>query len=148
MYIVRGNPKFPDYQESADPQYVERLASEYERAKAFADDAVERAAHYKELLVAALKDMGEADDKGHIWLSAGDFKIKHERRVSNIFKSDEAVAWAEENDLLDQVCEVVTVLVEDKLMSLAFERPDLAPSIQALYDEKISWAFKLTKNKA
>jgi hypothetical protein len=85
---------------------------------------------------------GMEDDKGHLWLSVGDAKLKRERRVSRSLDLDSARAWAEENGHWDDIKEVVEVLSEDKLLNLAWVNKDLEETIQSFYIEKETWAFK------
>lgn len=122
---------------------IERLAEEYENAKAFEDSAKKRTLALRELLVSALQQDGEDDEKGNLWLSAGKFRIKYERRVSTSLDSAKLEEWAKENDLWEQLSETVEVIVEDKVAVLSFERPDLAPVLADFFVERSSWALKV-----
>jgi len=122
---------------------LERLAEEYDKAKAFEDAARARSQELKEQLVKALKAEGAPDHRGSLWLNAGKYDLKHERRVSNILDADGLKEWAIDKGIWGSISEVMEVLVEDKVVTLAYERPDLAPNINEFYTEKEVWAFKL-----
>lgn len=151
MRVVRGNSKYPDPEpdeidvdqcDAADVNF-DRLVLEYHNAKRFAEDAAQRVSVLKEMVVAALKVKGASDDKGHLWVKSDKFTVKHERRVSNLFRAEDAAAWADSHGMLDDLSETVTMLVEEKFLELAYERPELASEIQSLYSEKESWALKV-----
>jgi hypothetical protein len=72
----------------------------------------------------------------------GEHKLKRERRVSNIFDAEACEAWAKEQGLWDKVSEVVERLVEDKVLGLAWDQPDLRDTVNGFYKERETWAFK------
>ena len=125
------------------PLDLERLAEEYEKAKQFEDAARARSQELKNQLIAALKEQGAPDHRGSLWLNVGKYDLKHERRISNILDADALKEWAIDNNIWNSVSETVEVVVEDKVLVLAYERPDLAPTINGFYTEKEVWAFKL-----
>lgn len=129
--------------EAALPVDIERLAEEYNKAKSFEDVARARSQDLKEKLVTALKEQGVPDHRGSLWLNAGRYDLKHERRVSNTLDADALKEWALDNDLWFSISEQIEVVVEDKVVTLAYERPDLAPTINGFYNEREVWAFKL-----
>lgn len=146
MTIQRGaNPKFP--QESDPMAFVHRLADEYRKSKDYEDAVHKRTTELRAQLIEALKEYGTPDDKGHLWLDAHGFTVKHERRVSSQFQPAVAMDWAEKNSLVSQVTETVTVVVEDKVLTLAYERPDLNIDLPSMYKESESWALKVTESK-
>lgn len=130
------------------PVSLERLAEEYEKAKDFEDTARRRSQELKEKLVTALKADGNPDHKGSLWLNAGNYDLKHERRVSVQLDADALKEWAIDKGIWDKISEVMEVLVEDKVVTLAYERPDLAPNINEFYTEKEVWAFKLVNKSS
>lgn len=135
--------------EVADSNYkvttndIARLAEEYHKAKEFEDAARARSAVLKGMLVDALKEGGVPDHRGSLWMSAGKYDLKHERRVSTSLDADSLKEWAVDKGIWHNISETVEVLVEDKVVTLAYERPDIAPEINSFYQEKETWAFKL-----
>lgn len=125
------------------------LARKYEEAKEFAEKATAHADHLKKMLSEAVDKQGTADDKGHLWLDAGPYDLKRERRVSKSLDSKAAMKWLEEQggDIYDDVVEQVPTVNEDRLLALAWETPELAEEVGSLFKEKEIWAFKLTKKK-
>lgn len=127
----------------ADDKYLVRLVEEFKRSKEFVEKEEKRLQAIKKELSEHVDNDGEVDHNGHRWLKVGDFELKRERRISRSFNSAKAREWAEENGFWDKVSETVVVLSEDKLLALAWENKDLAPIIQAFYEEKETWAFKV-----
>lgn len=130
-----------------DPEFISRLAEEFARAKDFADKAAKHAESLKQQLIAIVEAKGDEDDKGHIWLPAGPYDLKRERRVSRSLDTDSAEIWARQNGVWDDVKQVVETVSEDALLGLAWERQDLAPIIASFYKEKEIWAFRLLEKK-
>ena len=133
-------------QEAAQPidnAYRVRLVEEFKRSKESMEKEEKRLQALKKELSDFVDTEGVEDHNGHRWLKIGDFELKRERRVSRSFNSAKAREWAEENGLLDKVTETVVVLSEDKLLALAWEDKSLSSTIQAFYEEKESWAFKV-----
>lgn len=134
--------------EPSIPVDLERLAEEYEKAKAFEDAARARSQELKNQLIEALKAQGAPDHRGSLWLNAGRYDLKHERRVSTSLDAEALKEWAMDKNLWGSVSETVEVVVEDKVITLAYERPDLSPTINGFYTEKEVWAFKLVDKSA
>jgi hypothetical protein len=130
-----------------DPAYLRRLALEFSKAKEFAEKAAEHANYLKKLLSEAVDSQGDPDEKGNRWISIDGFDLKRERRVSRSLDVSRATEWAHANDHWTAVSEVVEQLSEDRLLTLAWERQDLASEVSALYSEKEVWAFKLIEKK-
>ena len=128
--------------EKDDDKYIERLVEEFKRSKEFVEKEGKRLDSMKKELSDYVDKKGSEDHNGHRWLKIGPFEIKRERRVSRSFNSAKAKEWAEENGFIDQVTETVVVLSEEKMLALAWDNKDLAPIIQAFYEEKETWAFK------
>jgi hypothetical protein len=129
-------------QEELNTEYVERLVKEYKDSKKVLEDIEKRTNGLKKELNDYVQEYGMEDDKGHLWLSVGDTKLKRERRVSRSLDLSGARAWAEENGHWDDVKEIVETLSEDKLLNLAWVNKDLEETIQSFYIEKETWAFK------
>lgn len=133
---------------STPTEFLERLAREYQKAKEFEDAAHAHSQELKNQLIILLKEQGTPDHRGSLWLNAGKYDIKHERRISTSLDADGLREWAVDHDLWSEVSEMVEVLVEDKVVALAYERPDLAPQINDFYTEKETWAFKLVDKQS
>lgn len=123
-------------------EYYARLAQEFRKTKETIDALTKRQNEMKTELVTALKENGDADDKGHIWWTLDGKEIKYERRMSRSLNMQAAEAWARENGLWDDLKEIVEILSEDKLLGYAWNHKELEETIQAFYEEKESWAFK------
>lgn len=127
--------------------HIETLVSEYKKAKEFATKVTERADELKKELVKLVKESGKPDNKGHLWLDAGDNQVKHERRVSRSLDQSAAIDWAKNNGVWDEVKEVIEVLSEDALLKFFWENPDRSKELEEMYSEKESWAFKIVERK-
>lgn len=125
-----------------DDAYLVRLVEEFKRSKEFVEKEEKRLNAMKKELSEHVDKEGAVDHNGHKWLKIGDFELKRERRVSRSFNSAKAKEWADENGFTDQVTETIVVLSEEKMLALAWENKDLAPIVQAFYEEKETWAFK------
>jgi hypothetical protein len=133
--------------DTPDTEYVQRLLEEYHNAKQFSDAATKRTDELKSELGKIVEQYGQADDKGHLWVGVGSHALKRERRVSKNLNVDAAETWAKGNGLWEEVSEVVERLSEDRLLSLAWEKPDYAEEIGDLYTDRIIWAFKVVEEK-
>lgn len=129
-------------QEQPDVAYLERLAEEYRKSKDTLTLIEKRTNDIKKELSVAVEKFGDADDKGHLWLTVGDMILKREKRVSRSFDATSAENWAKEKGIWDDVKDVIEVMSEDKLLGLAWNNKELEETIMAFYVEKESWAFK------
>lgn len=129
-------------QEQPDTAYLERLAEEYKKSKDTLAVIEKRTNDIKKELSVAVEKFGDADDKGHLWLTVGDTVLKREKRVSRSFDATSAEGWAKEKGIWDDVKDVVEVMSEDKLLGLAWSDKSLEEIIMSFYIEKESWAFK------
>ena len=125
-----------------------RLAKEYTDTKYMLDKVSKKLAEIKDALTKDLDVEGTSDDRGHIWCPAGDYTLKKERRVSEVFDSQAATEWAKQNGLWDEVKEVIEVLSEDKLLSLGWNHPEHTEALTGFYNLKVSWAFKVIESKS
>lgn len=123
--------------------YIKGLVREYKKAKEMIDSLEKRNAEMKSKITEVLVQNGKADDHGHIWLAVDDIELKRERRVSKVFNSAAAEAWAKQNGHWDVVKEVIEVLNEDKILGLAWQNPELQEQVKSFYTEKESWALKV-----
>jgi hypothetical protein len=126
-----------------DLAYVQRLAEEFLRSKETQASIEKRTNSIKAELTTYVETAGVPDDKGHLWLTIGDMRLKRERRISRSLDTQAAQDWAVANGHWDSVKEVVEVLDEDKLLGLAWSNKELENQIQSFYIEKESWAFKI-----
>jgi hypothetical protein len=126
-----------------DVAYVQRLAEEFIRSKETQASIEKRTNSIKAELTAFVESAGVPDDKGHLWLTVGDMKLKRERRVSRSLDTQAAQNWAVENGHWDSVKQTIEILDEDKLLGLAWSNKELEDEIQSFYIEKESWAFKV-----
>lgn len=131
-----------------DKENINLLVDEYKKAKEFAEKVTARADELKKELTRLVKELGKADDKGHLWLPAGDCQVKHERRVSKNLDRQAAERWARNNGIWDNVKEVVEVLSEDALMKYFWENPDKENALEDMYSIRESWAFKIVDRKS
>jgi hypothetical protein len=122
--------------------YYERLAQEFKKSKEAIDALTKRQNDMKAELIAAIKEKGYSDDKGHLWYTAGSTELKYERRVSRTFNAQAAEQWAREQGLWDDLKKIVEMLDEDKLLGYAWNHNEVEEVIQSFYEEKESWAFK------
>lgn len=130
-----------------DPEFISRLADEFAKAKQFAEKAAKHADALKKQLMEIVEAKGDEDEKGNVWLPAGSYDLKRERRVSRSLDGEEAEIWAKENGVWDDVKQVVETVSEEALLGLAWERQEFAPLIASFYKEKEIWAFRLIEKK-
>lgn len=121
---------------------LDRLIEEFIKSKEFEASCAERTNTFKQQLVSILKDTGEEDDKGSLWIRTDQHSIKYERRSSFSLNTEEIEKWATETGNLDKVTETVVSISEEKFLAFAFENPDLLPDMGKFYNERTSWAFK------
>lgn len=134
--------------DKVDASVVNSLVDEYRKAKEFADKTAARADELKKELTRLVKSHGKPDDKGHLWLAAGDSQVKHERRVSRSLDRVAAESWARESGLWDQMKETVEILAEDLLVKYFWDNPDKESILEDLYNERETWAFKIVEKKS
>lgn len=127
---------------------LNRLTEEYVKSQDHLKAATKRQEELKQMLLKRVEALGEPDDKGHVWLPTGEWLLKKERRVSEVFDQSAAEEWARENDLWDSCSVEIPAHREfsaDRMLALAFERPDLEPTIKKFWGQKETWAFAAPK---
>lgn len=134
--------------EDIDINSLKMLVEEYRKAKEFATKVATRADELKSELTKMVKAHGKPDDKGNLWLAAGDNQVKHERRVSRNLDRQAAERWARSHGLWDEVKEIVEVLSEDALLRHFWENPDKKDILEDLYANRETWAFKIVEKKS
>ena len=127
---------------------LSRLTTEYLNTKSMSDKVNARMTEIKKALSSATDTMGQADEKGNLWLPLGNNQLKREKRVSTSFDADAAAAWAKEQGLWDSVKIVVETLDVDKLLALAWENREYSSVVESFNKETITWAFKVVEKKA
>ena len=131
-----------EWTEHDDTAFNLRLVQEYKAAKKMADSSKKRAGGLKSQLIELVDEHGYEGENGHRWYEVGEHKLKRERRVSTTFDLEACEIWAKEQGLWDKVSEVVEVLVEDKVLGLAWDHPDMRDTVNGFYTERETWAFK------
>lgn len=115
----------------------------------------EREAAVKERLVSMLEADGYIDDKGHRWfdlpteVEGADGKlirrIQHQRRVSQILNAVSAEVELKKLGMWEDCSMEVTVLDEDSVLALRFQNKIPDKAVREIFEEKVTWAFNLTK---
>lgn len=123
----------------------ESLASEYVRSKRVADDMAKRSKEIRDVLARAMNTRGEEDDKGNLWMGAGRYLLRYQKRQSAPSIDKEAAeAWAKENGLWEDLKKVTVVeeVDEDALVAYVFQNPEHEDDLRTLYKvPEPTWAF-------
>lgn len=124
---------------------VSKHLSEYLNMKALADQAAERLAKQKALLMEYVEANGVEDEKGHRWVEVdGVGSIKRERRVSSSMDTDYAEEWLKENGLYEECTTTIVVLDEDEILAKIFDETIPPKVAKRMFAERESFAFKAT----
>lgn len=136
---------------------IVRTLQEHLRARKLREQSKSMEDKYKKLLMDELEAHGEEDDAGHRWFFFREqppviddemiVSIKRERRTSLVMDEDAAESKLKELGLLEKCQETVVVLDEDKILSLNYEGELPDDVLQSFYTEKVSYAFKVDKEK-
>lgn len=138
-----------DLEDTTDPTSWIKLYLDYRTGR----ENLERVeGDAKKRLMVWLNDNGELDDKGSrtftLPVPVGDvLAIKRERRVSQSLNEDAAFDLIKKYDLSDSCLEIVYVVNEDALLAANFAGKIPDDEIAALYSEKESFAFVLSRDK-
>jgi hypothetical protein len=129
---------------------IERLSEEYVNTKSMLDKVTTRLNELKEALTRLVDEQGQPDEKGNLWLPAGNRQLKKERRSSLSFDEESAEQWAKSEGIFNDVKRVIfkEVVDEDKLLAYAWEHREASPIIESFNKEKVTWAFKVVEKKA
>lgn len=101
---------------------VDKIAHEYVRGQETLKRLTARQGKFKELLVKAVEEEGDPDEKGHQWLAAGDLVLQRQKRQSKPYLDKEAALdWAESKGIYDEVVVMQPTLDEDALAGWVFE---------------------------
>lgn len=120
----------------------------YREQKEFADKINARVDALKQELIQKVQAEGFVDEKGNQWLSAGDFQLKRERRVSVSFNEFFAEEWARKKGVWGQVSETKEFVSEDKLLAVAWEDDDMKHDLDNFYTRRETFAFRLVEGKS
>lgn len=126
---------------------VERLAEEYIKRKKLLDDLAKQVDDLKKMLNKAIEEDGETDEKGHRWLTAGDYLLQRQKRQGQKSLDMAAVEeWATERGIYDAITTTTTVIDQDRLVGYVYEHrkddPSIEDEFESLYKEApVTYAF-------
>jgi hypothetical protein len=101
---------------------VEKLVDTYVQGLETYKRLGDRQAKLKELITKAVDDEGDADEKGHRWLAAGDYVLQRQKRQGKKYLDKQAALdWVASKEIEDQVMVQVPTLDEDALAGWVFE---------------------------
>jgi len=125
---------------------LERVAEEYLKQIKHIDMLKKQVEEYKKMLVDAVTENGEEDDKGHQWLPAGRYMLQRQRRQgSKTVNHERAEQWARARGIWESISKTVEVVDEDALVAYIYDHRDeagLEEEYQSLIDTpKPSYAF-------
>lgn len=138
-------------------QQNRRYAVEYTETKQAAEAFDDRRKNLREVILGRIRQFGDKDDTGNIWLPAIDHMMKAERRVSTSFDAKKAEKWLKDHGWWDdakvtvpeQIIPEYETITEDALAAFLYRKradeevpDDLPPTV---YNEKESFALKVTK---
>lgn len=119
---------------------------EYKTLRDEIESLEKRKRELRDSLMDAVKAAGEADTSGHIWLSFEDEdlpSLQAERRVTQTLNQDRAQVFLEDRGLTDRCTTLVRIVDEDAVMAARYEDLLSDEDIEAMFDEKVTWALKL-----
>lgn len=152
MKVVRGN-----VDQNQIDQQNRRYAHEYLEAKQTAEQFEQRRKSLREVILGRIRQFGDKDQDGNVWLPALDHLLKAERRHSKTFDADKAEKWLKDNGWWDEAKVIVPEQVipeheaidEDALAAFIYRKRDDGTVPNDLpddvYNEKETFALKVTK---
>ncbi len=125
---------------------VEQITANYLKQKALLDNLSQQVSVLKGLLSKAVDAEGTADEKGHLWYTAGDYLLQRQKRQGDKYiDREKAEDWAKERGIWGEVKVVKEELDEDALLGWAYEHRNdeaLTAEFEALYvTPEPTWAF-------
>jgi len=104
----------------------------------------------RDRLMATLEEHGRETEEGHTFLDlpepVGGFNaIKRESRRSYTLDAEAALALAQERGIEDEVVEYIPTIDETALMAQVYNGTVTPEEVDALYTEKVTYAFKPVK---
>jgi len=129
---------------------IVRQVRTYVNLKRQIDDLSKQQSIIKKELSDLVDEVGEADDKGHLWLTLpqevdGYVSLKRERRVSQRLDDDEAECILKIKGLYDKCYEMLPVLNQDAVMSALYEGLLTETEVDLMFPKSIVWAFVPSK---
>lgn len=127
---------------------LSREVLEYQGLKQQIDDLEKRAKTLRDSLMESAKILGEADDKGHLWMELdeeinGVAAVLAERRVSQSLNEERAQEVLERLDLMDRCTKMVRVVDHDEVMAARYEDLLTDDDLAEMFDVKVTWALRL-----
>ncbi len=124
------------------------LVEKYQQVKHLQKMWADQEKTLKERLLKVLIEEGEEDDKGHYWFDLpeevdGTKAIQRQRRVSHVLHEVAAEEELRKLKLWDKCTRQITVLDEDALLALAFQKKIPDAVMQEIYEEKVVYALYL-----
>lgn len=127
---------------------LSREVLEYQGLKEQIDDLEKRAKVLRDSLMESAKILGEADDKGHLWMELDDeingvSAVLAERRVSQSLNEERAQEVLERLGLTDRCTKTVRVVDQDEVMACRYNDLLTDEDLFEMFDQKITWALRL-----
>jgi hypothetical protein len=115
-------------------------------------------------LMKVIEEVGVEDNDGHLWLELPEAievehisvdkktnepkygkklytKLKREKRISEPLDEDKAEAILAKKNLLDQCQTIITVLDEEKIQALYFQKKITKAELRQMFPQRVTWAF-------
>lgn len=155
--VVRNGDKTDAQRKAETDQQNRRYAVEYEEAKAAAEAMETRRKSLREVILGRVRQFGDRDEDGNVWLPAIDRLMKAERREKKQFDSAKAERWLRDNGWWDEAKETVPeqvipehdVVTEEGLAAFIYRKrkdstvPNDLPD--GVYNVSENFALKVTK---
>lgn len=143
-------PRIIDSENARSYDNVAADFSEFILLKKQIDELTKRQTEIKTRLSAVVEELGEADDKGHVWYELpqeieGYVAMQRQKRVSQKLDEETAEALLKERELYDRCFRLLPVLDEDEVMACLYEGLITESDVDAMFPKSISWAFVPTK---
>ena len=127
---------------------ITREVLEYQTLKQQIDDLDKRAKVLRDSLMEAVKIVGDADDKGHLWMELdeeinGVHSVLAERRVSQSLNEERAQEIIEERGLTERCTKMVRVVDHDEVRACLYEEALSEADLDEMFDRKVTWALRL-----
>lgn len=144
----------PIINESAPDSNLEPLRKEVQQYVFLKEEvtAIEaRVGTLRKRILAAVDELGEANDKGSLVLPIDDkvsntASVIKQRRVSKVFDEDKANDVLKDKGLFESVTKTIVVLDQDAVMAAYYDGKLTDEDIESMFPEKVSWALILEKN--
>lgn len=115
------------------------------------DDLAKEQTVLKTFLSKLVDDIGEEDDKGHLWLKLeedvdGYRSLQRQRRVSQRLDEEAASQLLKEKGLDARCYEMLPVLNQDSVMACLYEGLLTEAEVDTMFPKAITWAFLPVKS--